>query len=293
MTNFGPIVTAMVTPFNDDGTVNYKQAVELMDYLIQNKSSTILLTGTTGECPTLSHDEEYELYQLAVKYFKGKVNLMAGTGSNCTKTAITSTQMAQEIGMDSILQVVPYYNKPPQRGLVAHFESIAEKSRTPVVMYNVPGRTIQSLSAESIGELSKHPNISGLKESTGDLEFLKKILNVVPKDFCLLSGDDGTAVDFCLNGGDGVIGVVTHLIPNQFSSWIRRAREKDPQASVELKGWMDLIDGIYVEANPIPVKAALQKMGIFQSAELRLPLVELDQKFQKGLQECLENHQLI
>lgn len=283
--------TALATPFVD-GKIDWGSFEKLVQYQVDGGIDGFVVNGTTGESPTLRKEEVVDLLQ-RVKSLAPTQKVILGTGSNSTEASIDNVERANDLEIDGVLVVVPYYNKPPQRGLVAHFESIAEKSRSPVVMYNVPGRTIQSLGVESIGELSKHPNISGLKESTGDLEFLKKILEVVPKDFCLLSGDDGTAIDFCLNGGDGVIGVVTHLIPNQFSSWIRRAREKDPQVSVEMKSWMDLIEGIYVEANPIPVKAALQKMGIFQSAELRLPLVELDQKFQKGLKECLENHQLI
>ena len=157
MSNFGPIITAMITPFDENGDVNYKQAIEIMDYLIQNKTTSILLTGTTGECPTLTHDEEYELYRLAVKYFKGKVHLMAGTGSNCTRTAIESTKIAQQIGMDSSLQVVPYYNKPCQNGIYNHFRAIADSTPLPIMIYNIPGRTGINMTADTVKKCRKYP----------------------------------------------------------------------------------------------------------------------------------------
>ena len=166
----------------------------------QNKTTTILLTGTTGESPTLSHDEEYELYRLAVKYFKGKAHLMAGTGSNCTKTAIESTQMAEDIGMDSTLQVVPYYNKPCQNGIFNHFRAISDASTLPIMIYNIPGRTGINMTSDTVKKCTKMKNIVALKEAAGSVEQMKEFRSVCPIDFHIYSGDDGLTLAFLKEG---------------------------------------------------------------------------------------------
>jgi 4-hydroxy-tetrahydrodipicolinate synthase len=288
MTNFGPIVTAMVTPFSDDGTVNYKQAVELMDYLIQNKSSTILLTGTTGECPTLSHDEEYELYRLAVKYFKGKVNLMAGTGSNCTKTAITSTQMAQEIGMDSILQVVPYYNKPCQQGIYNHFRAIADATDCPIMIYNIPGRTGVNMTADTVKKCANISNIVALKEAAGSIEQMKEFRAICPIDFHIYSGDDGLTLEFMKEGASGVVSVASHLAGQQIHDMITAFNNNDILTANALdKILQPLFDVLFITSNPIPVKAALKLIG-FNCGTTRPPLMAITEEQNRQVETVLD-----
>ena len=288
MSIFGPIVTAMVTPFNDDGTVNYKQAVELMDYLIQNKTTTILLTGTTGESPTLSHNEEYELYKLAVKYFKGKANLMAGTGSNCTKTAIESTQMAAEIGMDSTLQVVPYYNKPCQAGIYNHFRAIADSTNIPVMIYNIPGRTGINMNADTVKKCSKISNIIALKEAAGSVDQMREFRKVCPFDFHIYSGDDGLTLQFLKEGASGVVSVASHLAGEQISDMIAAFNNNDIVRADELDKIMQpLFDVLFITSNPIPVKAALKLIG-FDCGRTRPPLMEITTEQKSKVETVLD-----
>jgi 4-hydroxy-tetrahydrodipicolinate synthase len=273
MTPFGPIITAMVTPFNDDGTLNTKQAVELMDFLIQNHSTTLLLTGTTGESPTLSHDEEYELYRLAVKYFKGKVHLMAGTGSNCTKTAIESTQMAQDIGMDSVLQVVPYYNKPCQLGIYNHFRAIADSTDLPVMLYNIPSRTGVNMTAETLAKCTQIDGIIALKEAGGSVDQMREFRAVCPPDFFIYSGDDALTLAFLHEGASGVVSVASHIAGPQIHAMITAFFNDDPITASALNDTLrPLVDALFITTNPIPVKAALKLIG-FNCGTTRPPLM--------------------
>ena len=288
MNNFGPIVTAMVTPFNEDGTLNRKQAVELMDYLIQNKTTTILLTGTTGESPTLSHDEEYELYQLAVKYFKGKANLMAGTGSNCTKTAIKSTQMAQDIGMDSILQVVPYYNKPCQEGIYNHFRAIADSTDCPIMIYNIPGRTGINMTTDTVKKCAEIPNVVALKEAAGSVEQMKEFRAISPIDFHIYCGDDGLTLEFLKEGASGVVSVASHLAGKQIHDMITAFNNNDITTAEHLNTILQpLFDVLFITSNPIPVKAALKLIG-FNCGSTRPPLMAITEDQRQQVETVLD-----
>ncbi len=288
MSIFGPIVTAMVTPFDDEGKVNYKQAVELMDYLIQNKTSTILLTGTTGESPTLSHDEEYELYRLAVKYFKGKAHLMAGTGSNCTKTAIESTQMAEDIGMDSTLQVVPYYNKPCQNGIFNHFRAISDASTLPIMIYNIPGRTGINMTSDTVKKCTKIKNIVALKEAAGSVEQMKEFRSVCPIDFHIYSGDDGLTLAFLKEGASGVVSVASHVAGQQIHDMITAFQANDITKSSKLDEILQpLFDVLFITSNPIPVKAALKLIG-FNCGTTRPPLMSVTQDQKQKIETVLD-----
>ncbi|MEK9727109.1 MAG: 4-hydroxy-tetrahydrodipicolinate synthase [Candidatus Margulisiibacteriota bacterium] len=285
---FGPIVTAMVTPFNEDGTINYKQAVELMDYLIQNKTTTILLTGTTGESPTLSHDEEYELYRLAVKYFKGKAHLMAGTGSNCTKTAIESTQMAAEIGMDSTLQVVPYYNKPCQAGIFNHFRAIADSTPLPIMIYNIPGRTGINMTPETVKQCSNIKNIVALKEAGGSIDQMKSFRKICPIDFHIYSGDDGLTLQFLKEGASGVVSVASHIAGEQINDMITAFNNNDIRQADKLdKILQPLFNVLFITSNPIPVKAALKMIG-FDCGRTRPPLMEINDEQKRQVETTLD-----
>jgi 4-hydroxy-tetrahydrodipicolinate synthase len=202
-----------------------------------------------------------------------------GTGSNSTQKTIEASRRAEVLGADAILVVVPYYNKPPQRGLYEHFKAVAASVKIPVILYNVPGRTITSLATETIGSLSKISNIVGIKEASGKIDFASDIIKACGKDFAMLSGDDGTYVEFLGAGGHGVISVATHIIPAQMVQWKKWVQAGElEKARTDIKKYSKLIDALFMEANPIPVKKALQLMGIIESGELRLPMVELEQE---------------
>jgi 4-hydroxy-tetrahydrodipicolinate synthase len=282
MSVFGPLITAMVTPFNEDGTVNYKQAVELMDYLIANQSTTILLTGTTGESPTLSHNEEYELYRLAIKYFKGKVHLMAGTGSNCTKTAIESTQMAQDIGMDSVLHVTPYYNKPCQNGIYNHFRAISDSTNLPIMLYNIPGRTGINIEPETLKKCTQLTNVVALKEAAGSVEQMKQFRLACPHNFYIYCGDDALTLDFMKEGASGVVSVASHIAGRQIHDMIQAFNTHNFNEAQKINTILQpLFKILFMTSNPTPVKCALQLIG-FDCGSPRPPLMRItdEQKHQ-------------
>ncbi|MFP5518633.1 MAG: 4-hydroxy-tetrahydrodipicolinate synthase [Bdellovibrionia bacterium] len=265
--------TALVTPFRGE-EVDYSSIQKLVTQQLEGGVDGFVINGTTGESPTLSKEEVQKVFSF-VKNMAPQATLILGTGSNDTQETFEYTQLAKKMGADAALVVVPYYNKPPQRGLVAHFKKAAD-AELPVILYNVPGRTITSLSPESVGELSRHPYIVGIKEATGNIELLKEMKKQVSDEFIFLSGDDGTYIDFLNNGGHGVISVATHVIPRQMVDWKKWVEAGMAEnAREDFKKYKTLIDMLFCEANPIPVKMALHKMGILESPSLRLPLVTL------------------
>jgi 4-hydroxy-tetrahydrodipicolinate synthase len=268
------VLTALVTPFYR-GEVDYAGFEKLLEFQLQAGVDGFVINGTTGESPTLQIKEVEQLFALAKTVVRDRVPLLLGTGSNCTQTSIENIRLAAKWGADAALVVVPYYNKPPQRGLVAHFKAIADASAIPIVLYNVPSRTITALSVESVAELAEHPRIIGIKEASGDLNQLKLIKKVVDKNFILLSGDDATCVEFCSLGGVGVISVASHVIGRELKDILHRARAGDRTAIREFNRYAELLRLLYVEANPIPVKAAMFLMKLIQAPEMRLPLVAL------------------
>lgn len=285
MKNMKGVFTALVTPFSE-GKVDYGSFERLLDDQIKNGIEGFVVNGTTAESPTLQKKEVREIFDYVKKFTANKVTLLVGTGSNSTAKTIEDTREIASWGADAALVVVPYYNKPPQRGLVKHFSAVADQSSVPVILYNVPGRTITSLTLESIEELSEHKNIVGLKEASGKIEFAKEIAAACGPDFALLSGDDGTYSEFLEAGGHGVISVASHIVPRAFADWTVAARNGDfEKGRLGIKKLSRLIDLLFCEANPIPVKKALQMQGLLRSAELRLPLVELEEGHAKILRE--------
>lgn len=269
------VFTALVTPFSNQ-KVDFKSLKKLVLHQLANKIDGFVINGTTAESPCLHDQEVAEIFKTVKETSKGMVPLIVGTGSNSTEKTIANTRQAQEMGADAALVVVPYYNKPTQQGLYLHFKAIAESSNLPVILYNVPGRTITSLEPETVARLSEIKSIVGIKEATGSMEVEKKIMSTTPADFIMLSGDDGTYADFLKNKGQGVISVITHVIPEAFVAITNEAKKgQHDEAAVLLKKYKNLIDLMFIESNPIPVKKALQLMGIIESAELRLPLVEM------------------
>jgi 4-hydroxy-tetrahydrodipicolinate synthase len=263
-------ITALVTPFLKD-KIDYESLEKLIRQQIKGGVGGFVINGTTAESPTLEWPEVESIFKFTRAIVGNNYPLIIGTGSNSTSKTVFDTKKAKELGADAALVVVPYYNKPPQRGLVAHFKAVAEQSNFPIILYNVPGRTITALSLDSIIELAKVPYIIGMKEASGNIEFAKEISLKCGPDFILLSGDDGTYIDFLKNGGHGVISVASHIIPEQFAAWLKNSEQAD-----DFSKYKDLINALFIEANPIPVKKALQIMKIINSAELRLPLSEMD-----------------
>lgn len=288
MKNFKATITALITPFKD-GEVDFGSLENLVRHQVKNGVEGFVINGTTAESPTLTEQEVEQIFK-SVRSFVGKdFPLIMGTGSNSTAKTEEMSEKAEELGADAVLVVVPYYNKPPQRGLVKHFSEVAKSVSIPVVLYNVPGRTITALSAESIGELSRVQNIIGIKEASGNIDFAKEVQQKTNPEFVMLSGDDGTYVEFLKAGGHGVISVASHIIPQEMIAWKKQvASGQYETARAGIQKHTALINHLFVEANPIPVKMALYYMGIIKSPELRLPLVtmaeDLAQKMKKEMQ---------
>lgn len=289
MKNFKGTFTALATPFVDD-KIDFKSLDRLLKQQLDSGVDGFVVNGTTAESPTLSAAEVAELFKHIRSTVGSSVPLIVGTGSNSTKKTIEDSQKAEQWGADALLLVVPYYNKPPQRGLVEHFKNVATSVKIPSILYNVPSRTVTSLATESILELSKVPGVIGIKEASGKIDFDAEISHVCGPNFVLLSGDDGSYVEFLGVGGHGVISVVSHVIPKQMVLWKTWVQEgKIAQARYDIQKYMKLIDLLFVEANPIPVKKALQLMGFFDSATLRLPLMELTPHHTESLKAEMQN----
>lgn len=261
MKNFKGVLTALITPFQNQ-KVDFESLGRLVDFQIKEGVQGFVINGTTAESPTLTAPEREKIFQFVRERVGKNFPLVMGTGSNSTVKTVEESKEAERLGADAILVVVPYYNKPPQRGLLEHFKAVADATNIPNILYNVPSRTITFLELETIKKLSEHPNILGIKEASGNIEFDQQIRKSCGESFLLLSGDDGTYDEFMAAGGDGVISVASHILPKAMLE--KRAREN-----------RDLIDMLFVEANPIPVKKALHLMGLIQSPECRLPLVTL------------------
>ncbi|MBC86980.1 MAG: 4-hydroxy-tetrahydrodipicolinate synthase [Bdellovibrionaceae bacterium] len=283
------VYTALVTPFKD-GSIDFKSYERLLKHQLDNGVQGFVVNGTTAESPALKVEEVRTLFEKTKSFVSGQVPLILGTGSNATFKAIHSTKLAKEWGADAALVVCPYYNKPTQAGMKAHFLAIADSVDIPLVLYNVPGRTIVSLNPQTTVELSAHPNIISIKEASGDMDYLNHLEGRLPEEFALLSGDDGTYYEFLNKGGHGVISVMSHLIPQKVVEW---TKSQSPEGAKDFESYKDLIAGLFIEPNPTPTKWALKEMGIIESAECRLPLLGLSDDGQAQLRPLLEKAGLI
>ena len=283
---FGSIV-ALVTPMHEDGSVNYDQLRQLIDWHIAEGTNCIGVVGTTGESPTVSVEEHCEIIRVAVEQCAGRVPVMAGAGANSTREAIELTEFAKKVGADCSLQVVPYYNKPTQEGIYQHFKAIAEAVDLPVVLYNVPGRTVADMSVETMLRLASVPGVIGVKEATGNLERAAWLIKQAPKGFSIYSGDDPTAVALMLLGGHGNVSVTANVAPRGMAELCKAAMAQDAARAIELHmGLLPLHKQLFVEPNPIPVKWALQRMGKI-GGTLRLPLTPLATSSQPVVEAAL------
>lgn len=288
MTIFGRVMTAMITPFHPDGGVNYTVAETLAAHLVAHGTDTLVVCGTTGESPTLSWDEEYQLFQVVKRVVAGKAKVVAGTGSNSTAEAIAATQKADKLELDGSLQVVPYYNKPPQEGLYKHFQAIAEASPDlPLILYNVPGRTGQNLSAETVSRLAEVPNIVAVKEASGNLDQVSQIRRSTPSDFHIYSGDDSLTLPMLAVGAEGVISVASHLVGDALQQMIRAFEQGQVQTAARIHLQLfPLFKALFYSTNPIPVKAALKMQG-WEVGSTRLPLEDSSSNLQQLLQAVM------
>ncbi len=294
MTNFGNVLTAMVTPFKSDLSVNYAMAEKLAVHLANNGSDGLVLHGTTGESPTLTHEEEYELYRVVKKALKGtNCKIVAGTGSNSTATSIKSTKEAEKIGVDGIMLVAPYYNKPPQEGFYQHFKAVAENTGLPIIVYNIPGRSAKNIETETMARLAEIKNIVAVKEASGNLDQVAAVRKATPKDFLIYSGDDNLTLPIIERGGVGVISVASHLVGKELNQMVALALAgKKREAQAIHDRLMPLFEAIFVTSNPIPVKAALAMIG-WPVGGLRFPLIEANEEEKAVVRKVLEDLKIL
>jgi 4-hydroxy-tetrahydrodipicolinate synthase len=290
MKDLGRLITAMVTPFDTEGKVDYKQAEKLALALIKSGSDGLVLSGTTGESPTLTHKEELKLYAVIKKVVGKRASIIAGTGSNSTAEAVEATQAAEKAGVDACLLVAPYYNKPTQDGLYLHFKTIAQNTKLPCILYNVPSRTVISIASETVIKLSQIENIMGIKEASGNMEEIGKIIAGTRQDFIVWSGNDSDTLPMMSIGGYGIISVASHLVGLQIKTMINAflAGKNAEAAAIHLR-LMPLMKVLFIVSNPVPVKYALNQIG-FNVGQPRLPLVEPDARSAAQIKEVLKNY---
>ena len=292
MQKLGRLLTAMVTPFDEAGEVDYDQAKKLALALLDSGSDGLVVVGTTGESPTLTWEEQFRLFREVKSAIGERGAVIAGTGSNSTAEALEATKEAEKIGDDGCLLVVPYYNKPSQEGLYQHFKTIAEGTSLPCIMYNVPSRTVTNLSADTVIRLSQIDNIIGVKEASGNLEQSAKIISGVGDDFLIWSGNDGDTFPILCVGGYGIISVASHLVGKQIKEMIDSFVSGNVNRAAEIhRHLLPLIDALFIVSNPCPVKYAVNQVG-FKVGKPRLPLVEPDEKTAAIIRDTLKNYQI-
>lgn len=291
---FSGAITALVTPFQEDGKVDIESLKDLVRFQIKSHINGIVPCGTTGEAVTLDQDEYRLVVETVVKETKGRVPIIAGAGSNDTYKAVKLSQIAKEAGADALLHVTPYYNKPTPKGLVAHFKAVAEAVDLPIILYNVPGRTGSNVSAETTLRVAKEvPQVVGVKEASGNIPQMMDIIKGAPKDFSVLSGDDSLTLPLMAVGGVGIISVASNEIPREMTDLVQAALEGNFEKAKRLHyEWLDLMNINFIESNPIPVKTALSLMGKIKEI-FRLPLVSMEEKNEEKLKEVLKAHKLI
>ncbi|WP_339227761.1 4-hydroxy-tetrahydrodipicolinate synthase [Oceanobacillus sp. FSL K6-2867] len=286
--NFGKVLTAMVTPFDSNGQIDFEQTSVLIDYLIDNGTDALVIAGTTGESPTLSTEEKMKLFKYVVQKADKRVPVIAGTGSNSTKASIDLTKKAEECGVDGIMLVTPYYNKPDQRGMYAHFAAIAKETSLPIMLYNIPGRSVVNLTAETVINLSQIDNIVSMKEASGDLDQVAEIIEHTTNGFSVYSGDDGLTIPMLAIGADGVVSVASHVIGNEMQSMVQQFKNGQVHEAAALhRKLLPIMNGLFAAPSPSPVKAALQLKGI-ETGGVRLPLVPLTDEEMNKLKLLLD-----
>jgi len=279
------IMTAMVTPFTEDLHVNYEEAAKLALYLTEHGSDGIVVCGTTGESPTVTSEEKVELFRTVKQAVGNKATVIAGIGSNTTEGSINLARKAEATGVDGLMAVVPYYNKPSQEGLYQHFRAIAEATSLPLMIYNIPGRSVVNLLPETVRRLSKIPNITSIKEAAGSMDQVSEMRRILPEDFLIYSGDDSVTLPMLALGSQGVVSVAAHVVGDEMKQMVDAWFTGDHETALK---WhlklMPMFKGIFVTTNPVPIKYLLNKVGI-KAGGVRLPLVNATPQEQAFLDE--------
>lgn len=285
-------IVALITPFHEDGTVNFEKLEELLEWHIANKTDGILVLGTTGESTTMSHEEDDEVVEFTLNKVDHRVPVIVGAGSNCTQTAVEKATKYADMGADALLMISPYYNKANTRGMIKHFTEVADVVSCPIILYNVPGRTGCKISEAAVKELSQHPNIIGIKEASGDISYATSIARYLSDDFVMYSGNDDMITSMLSLGASGVISVLANVLPEQTHQMVQDFLDGNVKASLaaQLK-YLDLIHALFIEVNPIPVKEALNLMGKGVGG-YRLPLCEMDPNNKAVLEQAMKEFDL-
>lgn len=284
---------AIITPFNADGSINYDRLGEMIDYQIENSTDAIIICGTTGEASTMTDEEHLECIRFAVKKAGGRVPVIAGTGSNDTRYAVELSKEAEAAGADALLLVTPYYNKTTQKGLILHFTAVADAVNIPIILYNIPGRTGMNMEVSTVKELAKHKNIAALKEASGNISYTAKLIAECGEDIDIYSGNDDMIVPVMSLGGKGVISVLSHVLPKETHDMVQLCLDNDFAKATEMQiKYLDLINNLFIEVNPIPVKEALNMMGC-NVGPCRLPLCEMSDEHKAALRASLAKHGLV
>lgn len=292
MAEIGRLITAMVTPFDARGEVDYGQAQKLARALIASGSDGLVITGTTGERPTVTDQEQLALFAAVREAIGKKGTIIAGTGGNCTRESIAITREAEKLGVDAALLIVPYYNKPTQEGMYQHFAAIAQSTALPCILYNVPARTVTNLAPETALRLSRIKNIVGIKEASGNMDQVARIIHGAPPGFLVWSGNDGDTFPIMAMGGYGIISVASHLVGKQIKAMIEHVVGGNMKEAAALHlDLLPLINSLFIISNPIPVKYALNCVG-FRVGQPRLPLTEPDDKSKAAIEDTLKSYRI-
>lgn len=293
MTPFGELLTAMVTPMRQDGAVDFDKAAKLAEYLVHHGSDGVVVCGTTGESPTLDADEKVGLFEAVMQAVGDRAKVIAGTGTYDTRESIELTRRAEGVGVHGVMLVVPYYNRPPQEGLYRHFRAIAEATRLPVMLYNVPSRTGRNLEVETVARLALLPNVVAIKEAAGDMEQVTQLRRSTPESFAIYSGEDSLTLPMLSLGAVGVVSVASHVVGDDIKAMIRAFKEGRTAEATELhQKLMSVFKAMFVTTNPIPVKWAMSLLGM-DMGPFRLPLVEPTPAEKERIQQTLERYGLI
>jgi 4-hydroxy-tetrahydrodipicolinate synthase len=282
-------IVALVTPFNGDGSINFEKLGELIEFHIENKTDAVLILGTTGESSTMTHEEDDAVCEYAVKRAAGRIPIIAGSGSNCTQTMLEKSLAYEKLGADGLLIISPYYNKANDEGMYRHFKTVADAVNIPCILYNVPGRTGCSISESVVARLKDHPNIMGIKEASGNMSYTAKIAKYAGPNFALYCGNDDIAVPTMALGGSGVISVSANIIPKQthdmIMDYLSGSTAKATEAQIK---YLDFINALFCEVNPVPVKEAMNMLGM-NVGGFRLPLCEMEESNRSKLKKTMEN----
>lgn len=292
-TIFTGAAIAIITPMNADGSINYEKLGELIDFQIENHTDAVVICGTTGEASTMTDEEHLECIRFAVERTAQRVPVIAGTGSNDTSYAVELSKEAEAVGADGLLLVTPYYNKTTQSGLIAHFTAVANAVNIPIILYNIPGRTGMNMDVATVKELAKHPNIVAVKEASGNISYAAKLIAECGDMIDVYSGNDDMIVPIMSLGGKGVISVLSHVLPKETHDMVQLCLDNNFAEAAKLQiEYLDLINNLFIEVNPIPVKAAVNMMGM-GAGPCRLPLCEMSEEHKAVLRASMEKHGLI